>query len=339
MSRVTLDNITKQYGTDTAVDSLSVTVEDGETLGVIGPSGCGKTTTLRMIAGFETPTAGQIRFDDELMTHVAPEDRNVGLVFQSYALFDNMTVAANVAFGLKMQGKSKRERQSRANELLELLGIEALADRSPATLSGGQQQRVGLARALAIEPNILLLDEPMTGLDAQLKSRLESEVSSLLDELDITALYVTHDQEEAMRMCDRIAVLNDGQLRQLGRPAEIYNEPADPFVARFVGTTNLIPITVQDETATFESWSTTTERLPDGEWYAVVRPEDISYPGEDITGTVRNYAYIGDRVQAKVTLSTDNYVTVNLPPSTSVERGDTLPIDVNVDDLHVIERS
>lgn len=178
----------------------------------------------------------------------------------------------------------------------------------------------------------------MTGLDAQLKTRLESAVSSLLNELDVTALYVTHDQEEAMRMCDRIAVLNDGQLRQLGQPAKIYNEPADPFVARFVGTTDLLPISVRNGIVDFETWTTTTERLPDGEWHAVIRPENVSYPGSDIEGTVRSHSYVGDRVQATVTLPTDDHVTVNLPPSTSVEQGDTLPIDINVDDLHVVER-
>ncbi|GGN21455.1 ABC transporter ATP-binding protein [Halarchaeum nitratireducens] len=234
MARVTLDSVRKEYGDTTAMDGVSFTVDDGEVVGVLGPSGCGKTTTLRSIAGFETPTAGAVRFDDADVTNVPPENRNVGLVFQEYALFDNMTVAENVAFGLKMRGVEKATRRERAADLLEMLGIGGFEDRDPTTLSGGQQQRVGLARALAIEPSILLLDEPMTGLDAKLKTRLQTEVGDLLAELDVTGLYVTHDQEEAMVMCDRVAVMNDGRVEQIGTPREIYENPVSDFVAEFV---------------------------------------------------------------------------------------------------------
>jgi len=234
MARVTLDSVTKAYGSTTAMDDVSVAVPDGETLGVVGPSGCGKTTTLRTVAGFETPDAGGVYFDDSEVTHVPPENRNAGLVFQSYALFEHMTVAENVAFGPRMHGVGREERERRVDELLELLDIAELRDRDPASLSGGQQQRVGVARALAIEPEILLLDEPMTGLDAKLKARLRSELRDLLDHLDVTALYVTHDQAEAMSMCDRIAVMRGGALEQVGPPAEVYHEPASEFVAEFV---------------------------------------------------------------------------------------------------------
>ncbi|WP_096391505.1 ABC transporter ATP-binding protein [Halopenitus persicus] len=234
MARVTLDSIRKRYDETTAVDDVSLTVADGEIVGVLGPSGCGKTTTLRTVAGFETPTSGTVAFDDRDVTHAPPENRNVGLVFQEYALFDNMTVRENVAFGPKMRGIGKAERNERAMELLDMLGIGGMADRDPTTLSGGQQQRVGLARALAIEPAILCLDEPMTGLDARLKSRLRDEVGELLSDLDVTGLYVTHDQEEAMLMCDRIAVMNDGRVEQIGTPREIYDSPATDFVSEFV---------------------------------------------------------------------------------------------------------
>ncbi|MFB6269980.1 MAG: ABC transporter ATP-binding protein [Halobacterium sp.] len=234
MSGITIDDVTKRFGDTTAVDGVSLHIDDGEILGVVGPSGCGKTTTLRTVAGFETPTSGRVLFDDEDVTHVPPEQRNVGLVFQSYALFDNMTVRENVQFGPKMQGVPADERRERADDLLSMLGIADLADRDPATLSGGQQQRVGLARALAIEPRILLLDEPMTGLDAKLKTRLREEVGALLADLDVTALYVTHDQAEAMEMCDSIAVMNDGRVEQVGTPKEVYESPASPFVAEFV---------------------------------------------------------------------------------------------------------
>ncbi|QHS16458.1 ABC transporter ATP-binding protein [Halopenitus persicus] len=234
MARITLDSVRKRYGETTAVNGVSLTVDDGEIVGVLGPSGCGKTTTLRTVAGFETPTAGTVAFDDQDVTNVPPENRNVGLVFQEYALFDNMTVGENVAFGLKMRGIAKAKRRKRATELLDMLGIGEMADRDPTTLSGGQQQRVGLARALAIEPNVLLLDEPMTGLDAKLKARLRDEVGELLSELDVTGLYVTHDQEEAMLMCDRIAVMNDGRMEQVGTPREVYESPATEFVSEFV---------------------------------------------------------------------------------------------------------
>ena len=234
MARLTLDSVQKRYGETTAVDGVSFTVDDGEILGVLGPSGCGKTTTLRTVAGFETPNTGTVSFDDRDVTHVPPENRNVGLVFQEYALFDNMTVRENVAFGLKMRGVGTSERRERAADLLDMLDIGEMAGRPPTTLSGGQQQRVGLARALAIEPSVLLLDEPMTGLDAKLKARLRDEVGELLSELDVTGLYVTHDQEEAMLMCDRIAVMNDGRLEQVGTPREVYESPATEFVSEFV---------------------------------------------------------------------------------------------------------
>jgi len=234
MARVQLDSIVKTYGETTALGGVSLTVADGEILGVLGPSGCGKTTTLRTVAGFETPDSGTVRFGEDDVTTLPPEDRNVGLVFQEYALFDNMTVRENVSFGLKMRDVSGEERRERADDLLEMLGIGEMGERDPTTLSGGQQQRVGLARALAIEPRILLLDEPMTGLDAKLKARLRAEVGDLLDELGVTGLYVTHDQEEAMLMCDRVAVMNEGHLEQVGTPREIYEEPKSEFVAEFV---------------------------------------------------------------------------------------------------------
>jgi putative spermidine/putrescine transport system ATP-binding protein len=234
MARVDIDSVRKTYGETTALGGVSLTVADGEILGVLGPSGCGKTTTLRTVAGFETPDAGSVRFDGDDVTRDPPENRNVGLVFQEYALFDTMTVRENVAFGPKMHGIGKAERRERADELLEMLGIGGMGERDPTTLSGGQQQRVGLARALAIEPRILLLDEPMTGLDAKLKARLRDEVGDLLSELGVTGLYVTHDQEEAMLMCDRIAVMNGGHVEQVGTPREVYEEPGNEFVAEFV---------------------------------------------------------------------------------------------------------
>ncbi|MES3161437.1 MAG: ABC transporter ATP-binding protein [Halorubrum sp.] len=337
MSEVTLDSLTKRYDDEVAVDGIDLTVRDGEVLGVIGPSGCGKTTTLRTIAGFETPTEGRVLFDDDDVTHVPPEDRNVGLVFQSYALFNNMSVLGNVAFGLKMQGVGTEERRNRARELLKLVGIAEHAEKNPQQLSGGQQQRVGLARALAIEPRILLLDEPMTGLDAKLKKRLEEEIGSLLDELDVTTLYVTHDQEEAMVMCDRIAVLNDGRVEQIGTPAEIYERPANAFVADFVGTSNAVSATVTGGRLDLGFATYDVEGLPEtADGTAIVRPGDFQVGTGDVEGVIRDRYYLGDRVRAQVQLPNGDVVTVALDPSENARTGDTVALELDPSGVHVI---
>lgn len=340
MAIITLDSITKTYGTETAVDGLDLTIADGEVLGVVGPSGCGKTTTLRTIAGFETPTNGSVQFDGEDVTHVPPENRNVGLVFQSYALFDNMSVRANVAFGLKMQGVSKRERTQRAEELLGMLGMSDLADRSPENLSGGQQQRVGLARALAIEPNVLLLDEPMTGLDAKLKDRLQREIRSLLTDLGTTVLYVTHDQKEAMTMCDRIAVMNDGTVEQVGTPAEIYEQPETPFIADFVGTSNLFNGQLAD--GLLDLGFTTLEMNHLGntstEVTVCVRPDDFDVGSGSIQTTVEEVTYLGSVSRITASLPDDETVILE---SDSIDPGVGSKLSVALDgsDVHVIERT
>ena len=337
MSEVTLDSLTKRYDDEVAVDGIDLTVRNGEVLGVIGPSGCGKTTTLRTIAGFETPTEGRVLFDDDDVTHVPPEDRNVGLVFQSYALFNNMSVLGNVAFGLKMQGVGTEERRNRARELLKLVGIAEHAEKNPQQLSGGQQQRVGLARALAIEPRILLLDEPMTGLDAKLKKRLEEEIGSLLDELDVTTLYVTHDQEEAMVMCDRIAVLNDGRVEQIGTPAEIYERPANAFVADFVGTSNAVSATVTGGRLDLGFATYDVEGLPEtADGTAIVRPGDFQVGTGDVEGVIRDRYYLGDRVRAQVQLPNGDVVTVALDPSENARTGDTVALELDPSGVHVI---
>ena len=342
MSEVTLENVTKRFGSETAVDDVDLTVEDGEILGVVGPSGCGKTTTLRTIAGFETPTEGRVLFDDEDVTTVPPENRNVGLVFQSYALFNNMTVLANVAFGLKMQGVGKDERQERARELLELLDIGELADRSPENLSGGQQQRVGLARALAIEPAILLLDEPRTGLDAKLKEHLQREIGSLLDDLDVTALYVTHDQEEAMVMCDRIAVMNDGELEQVGTPREIYERPANDFVADFVGTANLLDGHAADGQIDlgFATIDASDRTVPDGDVRVLVRPQDVSVGTGPIEAELAGLYYVGEEIRATAVLPDGQELSIHLDRSMDgASQGDTIDMQISPDYLHIVGRS
>ena len=338
IDEVRLDDIIKRFGGEVAVDSVSLSVQSGETLGIVGPSGCGKTTTLRTVAGFETPTEGEVYFGDEVVTNVPPERRNVGLVFQGYALFDNMTVQENVEFGLKMQGVESAERAERAQEMLELLGIGEFADRDPTTLSGGQQQRVGFARALVIEPRILLLDEPMTGLDAKLKERLQREIGSLLNELDVTALYVTHDQEEAMVMCDRIAVMNDGRLEQVGTPREIYEEPANEFVAGFVGTANVLEATAANGTLDLGFHEIDAADLPrSGDVKALVRPGDVTVGEGPIEATVTELLYVGEEIRATVKLPGGEEISIQLDKSMEgVSTGDPVAVDIGRDSVHVI---
>jgi putative spermidine/putrescine transport system ATP-binding protein len=340
MSKVTLQNVTKRFDETVAVDDVSLTIDDGEVMGIVGPSGCGKTTTLRLVAGFETASDGAIKYDGDDVTHVPPENRNVGLVFQSYALFNNMSVLQNVTFGPKMHGVGKAERRERAHELLELLDIGELADRDPRTLSGGQQQRVGLARALAIEPRILLLDEPMTGLDAKLKQTLRKELGELLEDLGVTTLYVTHDQEQAMSMCDRIAVMNDGHVEQVGSPSDIYESPNNEFVANFIGTSNLLSGTVENGRVDFGFATVDSGGLPDYEEATLaVRPDDLVVGDGPIAADVRNVFYLGEKVQAIAELDDGTEVTVEIDRyEDDVASGDRIHLDVDTTNLHVVKQ-
>jgi iron(III) transport system ATP-binding protein len=245
MASIKIENVQKAFGKVVAVDHLNLEINDGEFFTFLGPSGCGKTTTLRMIAGFYYPTKGVVRFGDKDMTRVPPEKRNTGMVFQNYALFPHMTVFENVAFGLKVRKMASSEVKTRVHEVLRKVRLEQYADRQVSQLSGGQQQRVALARALVIEPEILLLDEPLSNLDAKLRDEMRAEILRLQKEYKITTIYVTHDQAEALSMSDRIAVFNFGVCHQVGTPSEIYNEPANDFVASFIGEINLLPVKVE----------------------------------------------------------------------------------------------
>lgn len=338
MAEVTLDSITKQYDDVQAIDDISLTVNNGEILGIVGPSGCGKTTTLRTIAGFEQPTTGSIRFDGEDITDVDPVDRNVGLLFQSYALFNNMSVIENVMFGPRMQGVPKQDRASRARDLLRMLDIEDLEDRDPRQLSGGQQQRVGLARALAPEPRILLLDEPMTGLDAKLKRQLRPDISRLLDELEVTVLYVTHDQEEAMAMCDRIAVINDGTIEQVGTPSEVYEKPANRFVANFIGTTNILSGHVENKAIDlgFASVPLADNSKLAGDVTVVARPEAFTFTDGQIEITIRDTFYLGEQLEVIADLPDGQEITLKPQNNVSVTVGETTQIGIDTSRLHLI---
>ncbi|HEX9652358.1 MAG TPA: ABC transporter ATP-binding protein [bacterium] len=240
MSKVTLKNLTKTFGGITAVSNLDLEIEQGEFFSILGPSGCGKTTTLRMIAGFEFPTLGQIFFDDRDVTFLPPHRRNTGMVFQNYALFPHMTVFENVAFGLQARRVQKSAVKKRVDDALKLVDLSGFEKRKVTELSGGQQQRVAIARAIVIEPVILLLDEPLSNLDAKLREETRDELRALQRRLGITTVYVTHDQEEALALSDRMAVMKSGVCHQVGTPAEIYLRPVDRFVASFVGRSNIL---------------------------------------------------------------------------------------------------
>lgn len=260
MTTVVLDNVTKTYGSAApSVDSLSLTIGEGEFFTLLGPSGCGKSTTLRMIAGFITPTSGRIKFGDRVVTQAPPYKRDTGMVFQNYALFPHLDVADNVGYGLKMRKVAAGERSQRIAEALRVVGLDGYAERRIDQLSGGQQQRVALARALVIRPSVLLLDEPLSNLDAKLRDETRTQIRQIQQKAGTTSVYVTHDQAEAMAMSDRIAVMNGGILHQLGTPREVYRRPATAFVARFIGRSNVLDGVVEGRDG-----GTAAVRLGDG---------------------------------------------------------------------------
>ena len=302
--------VTKTFGDATAVNQVSFEVYDGEFLFLIGPSGCGKTTTLRMIGGYETPTSGEIRIRGRLMNNVPLDKRNIGMVFQSYALFPHMTVRQNVEFGLKTRGVRKSERRERAGDALRLVELEKLDDRYPSQLSGGQRQRVALARVIVYEPDILLLDEPLANLDKRLRDVMRIELRKLQEKVGITTIYVTHDQEEALAMADRIAVMNGGDLLQIGTPSEVYNCPKDSFVATFLGETSSFAGLVDTVTGDvahiaveggFRSALRHSGDLSKGDWLTMsIRPERVQVSQERpvqtenvFPGTVDFVEYLG----------------------------------------------
>src|SRR5512139_1319292 len=247
MAFLEIINVNKSFGKDTvAVEDFNLQVQAGELVSFLGPSGCGKTTTLRMVAGFEAPTTGHIVINGKDVTNVPPNQRNVGMVFQAYALFPNMTVGGNIGFGMKIAKKPQEQIKKRVDEMLHLIHMDGLGDRYPYQLSGGQQQRVALARALALSPSILLLDEPLSALDAKIRVMLRGEIRAIQQQLGITAIYVTHDQEEALSISDRVVVMNNGVMEQIGPPFEIYNFPTTEFVAHFVGTLNAVQAEIVD---------------------------------------------------------------------------------------------
>ncbi len=317
MAFLTLTGVQKHFaGGVAAVEDFNLDVVKGEFVSFLGPSGCGKTTTLRMIGGFERPTAGTITVDGKDITNKPPNQRNVGMVFQSYALFPNMTVAGNIGFGLKVRKRPKAEIDRRVHDLLGLIHLEDRGDRYPWQLSGGQQQRVALARALAIEPQVLLLDEPLSALDAKIRIVLRKEIRAIQRQLGITTVYVTHDQEEALSLSDRVVVMSEGRIEQIGTPSEIYNFPTTAFVASFVGTLNLVNARMVDASTgrlTIDGQEIRASKIrsdtsSDGRVTLALRPEGISLGEGDagsnrLRGTIEDINFLGSIVRIRVRLS------------------------------------
>src|SRR2546430_7675055 len=286
MAFLELQALTKRFGDAIAVDRLSLTVDKGEFVSLLGPSGCGKTTTLQMIAGFVEPSAGTILLAGRDLTTIKPAARGLGIVFQSYALFPHMTAAENIAFGLEMRRVAKAEQTRRVEDVLALVGLTGLSDRYPRRMSGGQQQRVALARALVIRPDVLLLDEPLSNLDAKLREEVRIEIRELQRQLGLTTIMVTHDQEEALTVADRLVVMAAGEIRQIGRPTEIYQSPATAFVADFLGKINVLPATVMAGVIRIGTGSWAAPGTADGTVNASVRPERIGFSdGAGLAGT------------------------------------------------------
>lgn len=295
-----LEALSKDFGTTRAVDKITLDIRQNEFFALLGPSGCGKSTLLRMLAGFETPTEGRILLEGRDITSLKPERRPLNLMFQSYALFPHMTVARNIAYGLEMERLSRQEIQSRVDEIIAVTDLVQFADRRPEQLSGGQRQRVALARALVKRPRVLLLDEPLGALDRKLRERMQLELKRLQHDVGITFIIVTHDQEEALVMADRMAILRDGKLLQCGSPEEIYQKPADRFVANFIGTMNFIPGRI-DANQCFTAPGITLPGVRDliGDALLAIRPEDVALttPQHGIDCRLRDIAYHGlDRV-------------------------------------------
>jgi putative spermidine/putrescine transport system ATP-binding protein len=337
VARLELDGLAKHFGSTVAVHDVSLDVRDGEFVVLLGPSGCGKTTTLRMIAGFVTPTAGRVRLGGQDVTATAPWHRNAGMVFQSYALFPHLTVAENVAFGLQMRRVPKAEIAPRTADALRLVRLEGLGDRLPRQLSGGQQQRVALARALVIRPDVLLLDEPLSNLDAKLRETVRVEIRELQHALGITTLMVTHDQEEALIMADRLVVMSEGSVRQVGSQRDLYERPADRFVAGFVGRTNLLPGAVI-ESGRFRTEGGLTIACRDGvpgPAVLALRPERLVLGpaaaglANRVSGTVELVSYLGSSLDVHVRVSPADRVIVSQPnraDATLPKEGDTIEV-------------
>jgi putative spermidine/putrescine transport system ATP-binding protein len=323
--QVRLEDLQRRYAGVSALDGFSLTLEPGELIALLGPSGCGKTTALRLVAGLEDADGGQVVVDGKDVTGLPANKRDMGMVFQAYSLFPHMTARQNVAFGLRLRGVKSSERKQRAGDMLDLVGLSAQADRYAHQMSGGQQQRVALARALAIRPKVLLLDEPLSALDAKVRAQLRDEIRRVQLEVGTTTLFVTHDQEEALAIADRVGVMRAGHLEQLDAPGTVYSRPKTPFVAEFVGLSNRIPAQVSGKTAEVLGvhLPLVDETTPDGPAVAIVRPEAFTLAGTigdssldaPLVGTVIATAFLGAVSRITVDLGGGLTVMAQLPTS------------------------
>lgn len=329
---IAIESISKEFGDFRALNSVDLTIESGELVALLGPSGCGKTTLLRIIAGLETPDFGRLSFYGEDTTDTPVRERQVGFVFQHYALFRHLTVFENVAFGLRVRPRKQRPNEAfiraKVQELLKLVQLDWLADRYPSQLSGGQRQRIALARALAVEPRVLLLDEPFGALDAQVRKELRRWLRRLHDELHVTSVFVTHDQEEALEVADRVVVLNKGRIEQVGTPAQVYHQPATPFVVEFLGQANKLPAQVQQGHATLLGWQLPAAHIRDGDAVAYIRPSDWSLSHHDVAGsqpvTLREIRAVGPRWQLDLVRG-DRLLEVELSSRDDLVEADLVP--------------
>ncbi|MCM3706271.1 MULTISPECIES: ABC transporter ATP-binding protein [Cytobacillus] len=349
-TQIKFNDVTKKYGDTTVIDQLSLHIEEGELFTLLGPSGCGKTTLLRMIAGFHSVDGGTISFNEQVINDIPVNKRDIGMVFQSYAIFPHMTVKDNVKYGLNARKLPKEEKERRLEEILETVQISQYRDRLPARLSGGQQQRVALARAIVIHPKVLLMDEPLSNLDAKLRVDMRRAINEIQKEIGITTVYVTHDQEEALAISDRIAVMNKGEIQQVGSPTDIYLRPANQFVATFIGHSNLFSgkvsqkdgknlITLSDGYR-FEI-STLQRDIVDGMDVTVaVRPEEfiISETDKGIEGVVLLRNFLGKYIHYEVQLPNGSKVELSQDTNTSkhfFEVNQSIKLDVMVDKINV----
>ncbi|RME79364.1 MAG: ABC transporter ATP-binding protein [Chloroflexi bacterium] len=346
--RVELENLTKRWGDAIGADGVNLEVDHGEFVAFLGPSGCGKTTTLLMIAGIYKPTAGVIRFDGQVVNKLAPKDRNIGMVFQSYALYPHMNVFQNISYPLKLKKVPQEEMRKRVERVAEMMGIGHLLDRKPAQLSGGQQQRVALGRALVKEPQLLLFDEPLSNLDARLRLSMRSEIKRLQLDLGITSIYVTHDQVEAMTMADRIAVMKDGKVQAYDRPEELYDRPRTLFIAGFIGNPpmNFVDVEVVQVDNTFHARRQGLDLpLPAdrGEKAAQdrpvimgIRPEDVSIADEGIAGEVYVVEPLGrdDLVDVQINGA---HLRVLADPALNLRIGDQVKLKINTDKVQFFD--
>ncbi|MCP9305823.1 ABC transporter ATP-binding protein [Lacticaseibacillus paracasei] len=346
MSEIRIEGAKKVYGDVTVIENLSLTVPDGALFTLLGPSGCGKTTLLRMIAGFNSIEGGDFYFGDNRINNMEPSKRNIGMVFQNYAIFPHLTVRDNVAFGLKQKKATKEKVVAETDKYLKLMQIDEYRDRKPDQLSGGQQQRVALARALAVNPDVLLMDEPLSNLDAKLRVDMRQAIREIQREVGITTVYVTHDQEEAMAISDSIAVMNQGRIQQVGRPKELYHRPKNEFVASFIGRTNIIQANLKHDRATALLEFSTGYRMPlpilnnvaDQPVHVSIRPEELIRTADgDIDAQITDSVYLGMDTEYFVDLPFAKKIHVSEESSLTEDlgEGDHIKLKINAQKINV----